>query len=106
MYPHFEKGGGKKPYKKHKEAKVGHQHKKYQGHDFHANMMFTVIFACIVCFLPEGSTNRQVNSSTEADMICNLGCVLGNVASKLRISSFSTFKHAILKVAGYEPQMN
>ena len=55
----------------------------------------TVMFAWIVCFLVDGSTNRHVNSSTDAEIICKRGCVLGNVASRLRISSLSTFKQAI-----------
>ena len=51
-----------------------------------------------MCFRPLGSIKRQVNSSTEAEMICNRGCDLGNVDSKLRISALSAFMHAILVI--------
>ena len=54
------------------------------------------MLAWIVCFLPEGSINRQVSSSTEAEIIWSLGWVLGNVASKLLISAFSAFIHAMM----------
>ena len=56
----------------------------------------------MVCFLPLGSIKRHVNSSTEAETICSLIWVRGNVASKVRISSFNTFKQAILLLNGNE----
>ena len=54
------------------------------------------MLAWMVCFLPLGSIKRHVNSSTEAETICSLIWVRGNVASKVRISSFNTFKQAII----------
>ena len=63
----------------------------------------TVMFAWIVCFLPDGSINRQVNSSTEAETTWSLGCERGKAFSKLRISTFSTLRQAIIKnlIIGY-----
>ena len=56
----------------------------------------TVMLAWMVCFRPEGSTNLQVSSSTEAETTWSLVWFRGNADSNVRISLLRTFMQAIL----------
>ena len=58
---------------------------------------YTVILAWMVCFRPEGSTNLQVSSSTEAETTWSRGWFRGKADSRVRISHLRTFMQAILQ---------
>lgn len=59
---------------------------------------YTVMFAWTSYFSPFFPINRHVSSSTVAESIWNLLCILGNAVSRTRMSSFNLARQAICQI--------